>query len=169
MNQQLKTILLTVLTLSVFTLALVELSGVSSTALFNKYGIGEGGNDHKHFNENEREQRDKEMKAMPKTIISFDDTKYDFGTITEGEKVIHSYHFKNTGDNPLFISNAVASCGCTVPSFPKEPIPPGAEGNIEVEFNSTNRVGQQRKNVLIYSNGQEEAISIGFVVEVKPK
>ncbi len=170
MNGQLKTILLTVLTLSVFTLALVELSGVSSTALFNKYGIGEGGADHSHkLSESERDKREKQMKAMPKTWISFDDTKHDFGTITEGEKVIHSYHFKNTGDNPLFISNAIASCGCTVPSYPKEPIPPGAEGDIEVEFNSKNRVGQQRKNVLIYSNAQEEAMSIGFVVEVKAK
>lgn len=169
MNQQLKTILLTVLTLSVFTLALVELSGVSSKALFNKYGIGEGGSEHDHFSETEKDKREKQMKAMPKTIISFDDTKHDFGTITEGEKVIHSYHFKNIGDKPLFISNAVASCGCTVPSYPKEPIPPGAEGNIEVEFNSTNRVGQQRKNVLIYSNAQEEAMSIGFVAEVVAK
>ncbi len=167
MNQQLKTILLTILTLSVFAIALVELSGVSSNALFNKYNIGEGG--HVHEDENAVKNREKQMKAMPKTTISFDDTKHDFGTITEGEKVKHAYKFKNTGSNPLLISNAVASCGCTVPSYPKKPIAPGEEGEIIVEFNSTNRVGQQKKNVLIYSNGQEEAMSIGFNVEVKEK
>lgn len=168
MNQQLKTILLTILTLSVFAIALVELSGVSSTALFNKYGIGDGGT-HVHEDENDIAKREKEMKALPKTVIAFDDTKHDFGTVTDGDVVKYAYHFKNAGTNPLLISKAVASCGCTVPSYPKEPIPPGGEGEIVVEFNSTNRVGVQNKNVLVYSNGQEEAMSIGFTVEVKEK
>lgn len=168
MNPQLKTILLTILTLSVFAIALVELSGVSSNALFNKYGIGEGGS-HVHEDPALVDKRKEEASTMPKTIISFDDTKHDFGTITEGEKVSHAYHFKNAGTNPLLISNAVASCGCTVPSYPKEPIPPGGEGEIVVEFNSTNRVGIQNKNVLVYSNAQEESVSIGFTVDVKEK
>lgn len=167
MNPQLKTILLTILTLSVFAIAIVELSGVSSSALFNKYGIGEGG--HQHEDEKLVDKRKEEVKAMPKTQITFDNTKHDFGTITEGEVVKYAYHFKNAGPNPLLISNAVASCGCTVPSYPKEPIPPGGEGEIVVEFNSTNRPGIQNKNVLVYSNAQEEAISIGFTVEVKEK
>ncbi|MCB0700800.1 MAG: DUF1573 domain-containing protein [Chitinophagaceae bacterium] len=165
MNQQLKTILLTVLTLSVFVIALVELSGVSSNALFNKYGIGEG-DAHVHQDEDEVAKREAQIKAMPKTIISFDSTKHDFGTITEGQIARHKYHFKNTGENPLLISKAIASCGCTVPSYPKAPIAPGGEGDILVEFNSKNRVGQQRKNILIYSNAQQESISIGFVAEV---
>ncbi len=168
MNQQLKTILLTVLTLSLFTIALVELSGVSSTALFNKYEIGQGGS-HVHDNEMILEDPDAKIKDMPRTSISFDDTKHDFGEITEGEKVKHAYHFTNSGKHPLLISRAIASCGCTVPSYPKEPIPPGGEGEIMVEFNSTNRVGTQRKNVLVYSNAQEESISIGFIVDVKEK
>lgn len=166
MNPQVKTILLTILTLSVFAIALVELSGVSSNALFNKYGIGEGGS-HVHQDEAKVAQREEQIKDMPKTSIIFDETKHDFGTITEGEKVKHAFHFKNTGTNPLLISRAVASCGCTIPSYPKEPIPPGGEGDIVVEFNSKNRPGQQRKNVMIYSNAQEEKMSIGFTVEVQ--
>lgn len=168
MNPQLKTILLTILTLSVFAIALVELSGVSSTALFNKYGIGEGGT-HVHESEDEIAKREAEAKSLPKTEMTFVDTKHDFGTITEGEIVKHAFKFKNTGENPLLISKAQASCGCTVPSYPKEPIPPGGEGEIVVEFNSTNRPGVQNKNVLVYSNAREEAISIGFTVEVKEK
>lgn len=169
MNTQLKTILLTVLTLSVFVIALVELSGVSSTALFNKYGIGNGGNGMTNDTPDEQQKKDAQRKTMAKTTITFDSTKHSFGTITEGEKVKHAYKFKNTGTNPLLISNAVASCGCTVPSYPKEPIPPGGEGEVVVEFNSENRKGHQQKNVLIYSNAQEEAMSIGFDVDVKEK
>ncbi|WP_276132100.1 DUF1573 domain-containing protein [Polluticoccus soli] len=170
MNAQLKTILLTVLTLSVFVIALVELSGVSNTALFNKYSIGNGGTGQMtNGTPDEQQKKDAQRKAMPKTTISFVDTKHNFGTITEGEVVKHAYKFKNTGEHPLLISNAVASCGCTVPSYPKEPIAPGAESEVVVEFNSKNRPGHQKKNVLIYSNAQEEAMSIGFDVDVKEK
>jgi len=166
MNQQLKTVLLTVLTLSVFVIALVELSGVSKSAIFNKYGIGSGEHVHDR-SEDEVAQRKQKAMDMPKTVMQFDTTKHNFGTIEEGEIVKHAYHFKNTGENPLLIYNAVASCGCTVPSYPKEPIPPGAEGDIVVEFNSNNRKGHQEKNVLVYSNAQQESMSIGFVVEVE--
>lgn len=166
MNQQLKTILLTILTLSCFVIALVELSGVSKTAIFNKYGIGSA-HDHDHQPESEVEKRQQQAKDMPKTTIEYTETLHNFGTIKEGEVVKHSFHFKNTGSQPLLISNAVASCGCTIPSFSKEPIPPGGEGDIVVEFNSKNRAGHQKKNVIVYSNAQQEAMSIGFEVDVK--
>jgi hypothetical protein len=168
MNQQLKTVLLTVLTMSVFVIALVELSGVSKTALVNKFHIDQH-NSSSVSPMAEVSQKEAQAKSMPKTVLSFTETKHSFGTITEGEKVKHSYHFKNTGTNPLLIYNAIASCGCTVPSFPKEPIAPGGEGDIEVEFNSHNRVGHQEKNVMIYSNGEQDAMSIGFDVEVIKK
>src|SRR3954462_6590387 len=119
MNPQLKTILLTVLTLSAFTIALVELSGVSSTALFNKYGIGNGGATENAVTVDEGSQRHKQALEMPKTEMSFVDTKYSFGKVKEGEVVTHAFHFRNSGKEPLLISQAVASCGCTVPSFPK--------------------------------------------------
>ena len=159
-----RTILLTVLTLSVFTIALVELSGVSSTALFNKYGIGKGG--HKH-DQTEDDERSKVASTMLKTDIQIIDTLYDFGTIKEGEKVTHDFRFKNTGSSPLLIIKAVPSCGCTVPSIPKKPIPPGGEGVITVEFDSNNRKGHNHKNVLVYSNTNLESNSLSFEVEVK--
>jgi len=166
MNPQLKTVLLTVLTLSVFAIALVELSGVSSTALMNKYNINIG-NGHGHTHENETAPAHNATTSdMPKTTIEFTETNHKFGTIKEGEVVTHSFHFKNTGTNPLLITKAIASCGCTVPSYPKEPIAPGSEGDITVEFNSANREGHQQKNVMIYSNAQEEAMSVGFEAEV---
>ena len=168
MNPQIKTILLTILTLSLFVLALVELSGVSSTALFNKYHIGSGGADKgADLTTSEADQRHKQAMAMPKTILAFTDTKYSFGKIKEGEVVKHAYHFRNAGNVPLLISRAEASCGCTVPSFPKEPVPPGGEGDVLVQFDSHHRKGHQQKSVLVWSNGQVEKMSIGFDAEVE--
>ncbi len=165
MNPQFKTILLTVLTLSMFVIALVELSGVSSKAIFNKYNIDLA--DHKHHQHEAAREKASINKDIPKTTISFQETKHDFGTITEGEVVTHAYKFTNSGTHPLIITDAVASCGCTVPSYPKEPVPPGGTGEIVVSFNSKGRPGHQQKNVMIYSNAQTEAMSIGFTVEVK--
>ncbi|RMG80208.1 MAG: DUF1573 domain-containing protein, partial [Bacteroidetes bacterium] len=67
-----------------------------------------------------------EEAAKPKMV--FEEERYDFGTINQGEKVSHSFKFKNEGDADLIIASARGSCGCTVPSWPKEPIPPGGEG-----------------------------------------
>jgi hypothetical protein len=168
MNAQLKTILLTVLTLSVFTIAMVELTGVSSTALFNKYHIGSGGTDHgAYMTKPEADKREAQTQSMPKTEMQFVDTKYSFGKIKEGDVVKHAYHFKNIGQAPLLISRAEVSCGCTVPSFPKDPIPPGGEGDIVVEFDSHNKKGHQQKNVLIHSNSTIDKMSIGFDAEVE--
>ncbi len=88
----------------------------------------------------------------PPTTVSFTETEFDFGNITEGEKVTHIFKFKNTGKNPLIISDAKGSCGCTVPKWPKEPIAPGKEGQIEVKFDSSKKPGKQTKNVTITAN-----------------
>ncbi len=166
MNAQLKTILLTVASISLFVIALVELSGVSSTALFNKYGIGNGGT-HEHMPTSEIDQRVQQAATMPKTILAFEQTKYSFGKIKEGSIVKHAFRFRNAGNAPLLISRAEASCGCTVPSFPKDPIAPGDTSEIVVQFDSHNRHGHQQKNVLIWSNGELEKTSIGFDAEVE--
>ncbi len=165
MNTQVKTILLTVLTLSVLTIALVEISGVSQRALFNKYGIGTQSG---HSTElDERNEREAKVKEMPKTKMVIPEDKFNFGKIKEGEKVRHAFKFKNLGENPLMISDAIVSCGCTVPSFSKDPILPGGEGEIMVEFNSAGRKGHQQKNVLIVSNADREKISVSFEAEVE--
>jgi len=87
-----------------------------------------------------------------KTTIEFEETTFDFGTITSGEKVNYVYKFTNTGDNPLLITMAKGSCGCTVPSWPKEPIMPGESGDIEVQFNSKGKSGRQSKRITITAN-----------------
>ncbi len=168
MSPQFKTALLTILTLSLFSIALIELSGVSSTALFNKYKIGSGGHDHAAAREAEAKlvQRTADM---PKTEITFSEMRHDFGTIAEGDIVKHDFRFRNTGTQPLLISKVDVSCGCTAPAFPKEPVPPGGEGTISLQFNSANRKGKQSKSALVFSNAQQDRISIGFDAEVRDK
>ncbi|RLD21415.1 MAG: DUF1573 domain-containing protein [Bacteroidetes bacterium] len=88
----------------------------------------------------------------PTTALNFGESSFDFGTIDEGEKVSHVYKFENTGKEPLVISNAKGSCGCTVPKWPKNPIAPGESGEILVTFNSKGKTGKQTKRVTITAN-----------------
>jgi hypothetical protein len=85
-------------------------------------------------------------------IISFEKTEFDFGKIYEGEKVSCSFKFYNKGNADLIISSATASCGCTVPNYPKGAIEPEGSGYIEVEFNTRGRSGMQTKIITIMSN-----------------
>jgi hypothetical protein len=94
--------------------------------------------------------------AGPITSLEFEETEYDFGTIMEGEKVVYDYKFVNTGDEPLIIQNAKGSCGCTVPEWERDPIPPGGSSVIKVQFDSKNKGkvggGLQSKRVTITAN-----------------
>ncbi|MEL6660577.1 MAG: DUF1573 domain-containing protein [Bacteroidota bacterium] len=90
--------------------------------------------------------------AGPTTSVSFSETTFDFGTVTEGELVSHTYTFTNTGNETLVLSDAKGSCGCTVPKWPREPIAPGASSEIVVEFNSKNKKGKRNQKVTLTAN-----------------
>ena len=90
--------------------------------------------------------------AGPTTTMTFEETTFDFGTVQEGEKVSHVYKFTNTGNEPLILSDAKGSCGCTVPKWPREPIAPGATSEVTVEFNSKNKSGDKNQKVTITAN-----------------
>ncbi|MAJ51078.1 MAG: hypothetical protein CMB82_05635 [Flammeovirgaceae bacterium] len=88
----------------------------------------------------------------PLPSFKFSEESFDFGTITEGDVVDHVFSFVNEGDAPLIISSATASCGCTVPVWPKTPIAPGEEAEIKVQFNSRSKPGIQNKTVTVTAN-----------------
>mgnify|MGYP003556227635 CR=1 FL=1 len=92
----------------------------------------------------------------PLTSIKFDQDTYDWGKVMDGDKVTHVFKFKNTGNEPLIISNAKGSCGCTVPEWPKDAIAPGKSGEIKVVFDSKGKgaVGgkEDTKRVTITAN-----------------
>lgn len=90
--------------------------------------------------------------------MTFDVMEHNFGTIKQGEVTTYEFKFKNTGKEPLVISNAVGSCGCTVPEWPKDPIAPGKTGVIKVTFNSTGKMGQIDKTVTLTSNDRDGMI-----------
>ena len=85
-------------------------------------------------------------------VMSFDNEAYNFGEIAQGEKVFHAFSFENTGKTDLIITSATATCGCTVPKWPKKPIKPGEKASIEVIFDSEHKNGQQNKQVTIIAN-----------------
>ena len=84
--------------------------------------------------------------------IVFEQPLYNFGKTKEGNHVEHSYTFTNTGKVPLVISNCKATCGCTVPEWPKDEVPPGGTGVIKATFNTESRDGHQRKGITITAN-----------------
>jgi len=86
------------------------------------------------------------------TSMDFDEVLYDFESISQGEKVEHTFVFENTGENPLLITSAHGSCGCTIPEWPKDPIAPGEKGNIDVVFNSNGKKGKQHVTVTVVAN-----------------
>ena len=88
----------------------------------------------------------------PLPSFAFETEEHDFGTITDGDIVEKVFKFTNTGEAPLIISNATATCGCTVPRWPKEPVAVGETGEIQVRFNSRNKVGIQNKTITITAN-----------------
>lgn len=104
---------------------------------------------------------------QPTTTVSWDKEEHDFGNIKEGDKVNTSFTFTNTGSEPLIISSAKGSCGCTVPQWPKEPIAPGGTGSIDVEFNSKNKPGNQVKTVTIQANTDPNPIRLKIKAEVE--
>jgi uncharacterized protein DUF1573 len=100
-------------------------------------------------------------------VISFESGMYNFGKISQGEKVNHEFKFKNTGKSPLIISNATATCGCTTPDIPKEPVKTGDSGVIKVVFNSTGKMGMQDKIVTITSNANPATTEVHLIGEVQ--
>lgn len=98
--------------------------------------------------------------------IQFEKTHHNFGNIQEGEVVEYNFKFTNVGDGDLLISEATATCGCTVPQVPKYPIAPGKSDVIQVRFDSGGKKGQVTKTVTVRANTtpSETKITIGAFV-----
>jgi hypothetical protein len=102
--------------------------------------------------------------------ITFETEMHDFGTFKQGGNGVYEFVFKNTGKEPLIINNAQGSCGCTVPTWPKEPILPGKSSAIKVSYD-TKRLGAFNKNVTLTTNAKTPTtvLTIKGVIEELPK
>lgn len=99
-------------------------------------------------------------------VMTFDKDAIDYGTIKQDAEGNRVFTFTNTGKTPLIISEAHGSCGCTVPSYTKEPVMPGQKSEIKVHYD-THRVGPFSKSVTVNSNAQNSPVvlKIGGTVE----
>lgn len=95
--------------------------------------------------------------ANAQAEIKFDKLTHNFGDFSEANPVVTCvFTYTNTGDQPLVINQAVASCGCTVPSYTKEPVKPGEKGEIKVTYNGKGKFpGHFKKSITIRSNAKE--------------
>jgi len=103
----------------------------------------------------------------PATAISFSKMEHNFGTIKQDTDNPYEFEFTNTGKNPLVITDAKGSCGCTVPEFPKEPIAPGGKGKIKVVYSPGKQEGEQTKNVTVTANTEPQQTVLTIKANVK--
>ncbi|TXE16476.1 DUF1573 domain-containing protein [Psychroflexus gondwanensis] len=113
------------------------------------------------------EDRDSKEQSFP--VMEFEEKEFDFGTVDEGEVVEHTFVFTNTGDAPLIVSNATASCGCTVPTWTKEAVAPGDNGEMLVKFNTSGKQNQQMAQVRITGNTASGKETLRIKAFVNPK
>ena len=100
-------------------------------------------------------------------VMTFEEYEFDFGTIKEGEKVTHEFKFKNTGTVDLHIVSVQATCGCTSPEYPSDPIAPNGEDKITVTFDSNGRPGNNGKKVQILYNGKPKVAFLKITANVQ--
>ena len=104
-------------------------------------------------------------------VIQFSETSHDFGTIDEGTRATYEFEFSNTGDSNLILNNVQASCGCTVPTWPRQPIKPGEKNKITVVYNSAGRPGDFHKSITVTTNMKQDGVKTLFIqgkVTAKP-
>ena len=119
--------------------------------------------------ENPRSLKDDSTALLQLGQLVFDDTIHDFGIIKEGELVSYEFEFVNKGKKDLLISDAKASCGCTVPSYPQQPIKAGERDKIKITFNSQGKKGYNEKLTIVNTNGNPTIYNLYIRAEVHEK
>lgn len=104
----------------------------------------------------------------PKTTLIFANYDHDFGKVKQDTKNKYVFAFTNTGTEPLIIESATGSCGCTVPNYPKAPIPPGGAGEIEVEYSPGKQENAQTKTVKVVANTEPRETELRITAFVMP-
>ncbi|MGV3557191.1 DUF1573 domain-containing protein [Larkinella arboricola] len=103
-----------------------------------------------------------------KGVIKFTKESHDFGKVPQGTPVTHTFEFTNTGTDPVVISQATPSCGCTTPDWTKSAVMPGQKGFVKATYNAAS-MGSFNKNVTVVSNGERSSIPLTLTGEVVSK
>ena len=104
----------------------------------------------------------------PRTAVNFSKSEHDFGKVISTSENTYRFAFTNTGTEPLIIENAAGSCGCTVPEYPKAPIPPGGTGEIKVVYKPNGQSGAQQKTVTVTANTEPNQTVLRIKADVTP-
>jgi hypothetical protein len=139
-----------------------------STVFFVSCNDGNAASKVKTENLDKAKERDSKSSFEP-AKISFDKTEFDFGTVNEGDIVDVEFAITNSGTTDLVITKAQPSCGCTVPSWPKEPIKPGETSKVVAKFNTAGKPGNQRKAITLFTNTQKGREVLTLKGKVTPK
>lgn len=113
-------------------------------------------------------KRDKDI-SLGAPVIAFNRDVHNFGTVEEGFIVETSFEVTNTGKSNLVITDAKATCGCTVPTWPKDPIAPGKTAEVSVKFNTSGKPNMQSKTVTLYTNTEKGLETVKVTGMVTPK
>lgn len=148
----------------------ILLAFILSSSLFISCGDGKATSKINKDNLENAKSRDVAINKGAATI-SFDKQVYDFGTVNEGEFVETIFKVTNSGETDLVITNAQATCGCTVPVWPKAPIKPGETGDVKVRFNTNGKPNRQQKTVTLTTNTKagREILTLKGMVTPKAK
>ena len=123
-------------------------------------------------NKSKKEVRDSLIKLdaslADKAEMTFKYTDHNFGNVESGSDVSYDFEFINTGKEPLVINNVSTSCGCTTPSWPREPIPSKGRAKIKVRYDS-NRIGNFSKTITVYSNSTNSPVVLSIKGSVQYK
>ena len=107
--------------------------------------------------------------AQNKPDVKFDKSTYDYGSIKEEVEVaVSKFEFTNTGTSPVIIQRVVASCGCTSPTYTREPVLPGKKGEVKVAYSTVYRPGTFRKSIRVYTNVPDTVYNLTILGNVIP-
>lgn len=135
----------------------------STQSPFDKPGVDPEGNKFAH------QTTELSPPVAAPTEIKFEYITHDFGKQTNDKLLKTKFKFTNTGKNPLIISNAIGSCGCTVPLWPKEPIAPGSTDEIYIEFDPKGKTGENSKTISVSANTNPTITTLTVKALLVPK
>lgn len=174
MNENLKNALLVIITIATLTNTVILLGDDSDNVSYERTPINNAAANNSVVNPAANNQAitptpvETKIPDGPKTSLQFAEMSHDFGDIeqnTTNEKV---FTFTNTGEEPLIISDAKGSCGCTVPDYPRQPIAPGETGEIRVEYRPGTQANKQTKTVTITANTEPATTVLRISANVNP-
>ncbi len=169
MKQFLKGIFVVLFLLTLIYMA-VLFTGVGDTWVYRNTGYDVTGMaKQKYHQEQDQKNRDlrEKLQKMPKTAIEIDSTKYNFGRISEGEKVNHTYKITNKGPEKLVITDVKVGCGCTLAHFTEEPTAPGEVAEVSIIFDSKSKKGHTQKALHVYANTADIPFTLSFEADVQ--